>query len=258
MGRSSGRPALGMAPVKIIHIALPAYTSQMYCQTFDSLTAEMLYAAQRGIALNFDQICGASDIAAVRNVYISRFLHGEADRLVFIDTDLAWQTGSIVKLIDHPADFVVGGYRARSDPEKYRIHFLPGPIVKRNPVTGERVDDKDPAGLIEVKCAPGGLVCISRDVAKRMIDANPALKYHDAISPSGSSWGLFDQLHDGDGNRWSEDLAFCLRWRAIGGKVWLDPDLTTHHFGIKGFEGNLQTYLTERAKKEQSEARAAA
>ena len=119
--------------LKNIHIALPCYSRQIYADTMQSLVAELLYAAERGYCLHFDYICGGSDIAAMRNAFLSRFLSGESDRLIFIDTDLAWETGSLVKLLGHEVDYVVGGYRCRSDPEKYRVHLLPGPIRKKDP-----------------------------------------------------------------------------------------------------------------------------
>ena len=235
---------------KLIHLALPSYSGMVSAQTMDSLVQELLLASTKGYILQFDQLIGSSDIAAVRNAYIGRFLHNTAaERLVYIDTDLGWEPGTIVKLLDHPVDFVVGGYRVRTDPEQYRVHFQPGPIQKRNPLTGERVRSDDPKGLIEINRAPGGLVCITRAAAEKMTEAYASLKYSDGISSSGYSWGLFDQIHK-DGCRWSEDLAFCMRWQDIGGKVWLDPDLTIYHVGPKVFKGNLETYLRERAAKE--------
>lgn len=243
--------------LKNIHIALPAYTRQIYADTFQSLVSEMLYAAGRGYNMNFDQICGASDIPALRNAFLSRFMHGEAEKLVFIDTDLAWDVGAICKLIEHEQDFVVGGYRFRSEPEKYPIHWLPGPIRKRNPATGEIVDDDDPKGLVEVRAAPGGMTCLSRAAVQRMMDAYPKLKYNDFLSTTGHSWGLFDNFHK-DQVRWSEDLAFCLRWREIGGKIWMDIDLQTYHIGPNAFPGNVKNWLIAQHEKKHAEARVAA
>ena len=49
-----------------------------------------------------------------------------------------------------------------------------------------------------------------------------------------------------DGYKWGEDYSFCIRWRKIGGQVWVDPEIEMGHVGYKIFQGNLGNYLRNR------------
>jgi hypothetical protein len=46
-----------------------------------------------------------------------------------------------------------------------------------------------------------------------------------------------------DHQYFTEDYVFCRRFRAIGGKVWVDPILELDHTGTKVFRGCLFDYL---------------
>ena len=41
----------------------------------------------------------------------------------------------------------------------------------------------------------------------------------------------------------SEDFAFCQRWRALGGKIWLDTKSRLTHTGVYSYEGSPEMSL---------------
>jgi hypothetical protein len=45
-------------------------------------------------------------------------------------------------------------------------------------------------------------------------------------------------IHPETGEYLSEDYAFCHRWRAIGGRIWLDTQCRLTHVGSFEFHGN--------------------
>ena len=49
-----------------------------------------------------------------------------------------------------------------------------------------------------------------------------------------------------DGRRWAEDYAFCRRWRALGGKIWIDPEARMLHAGRKEWIVRVADYLGTR------------
>ena len=49
------------------------------------------------------------------------------------------------------------------------------------------------------------------------------------------AWG------DENGAELSEDYEFCRRWRALGGKVWVDPGIWLKHFGTFAYHGDVST-----------------
>ena len=53
-------------------------------------------------------------------------------------------------------------------------------------------------------------------------------------------FALFDTMIDAlTGEYLSEDYAFCKRWRAIGGEIWVDLQSKLTHVGPTGFVGDL-------------------
>lgn len=55
------------------------------------------------------------------------------------------------------------------------------------------------------------------------------------------------------GTYFSEDYTFCRRWRALGGKVFADPQLTVHHTGEKLYSFRLISYLNREYRKQQAQ-----
>ena len=49
-----------------------------------------------------------------------------------------------------------------------------------------------------------------------------------------------------DGVLLNEDVAFCRRWRDLGGQIWCDPDIDLHHHGSKVYTGRLRDTMQMR------------
>jgi hypothetical protein len=103
--------------------------------------------------------------------------------------------------------------------------------------------EKTEAGLIEVNGLPGGFMMIRRDCAERMAGAYRHLGFDPQDGKAeGEAWrgNLFNIFGAelSERTRWSEDIAFCRRWAAIGGRVWLDPHILLEHWGMARFAGH--------------------
>lgn len=164
-----------------------------------------------------------------RDEIAKNFLDSDADRLVYLDDDVSGDPGSLIQIARHDVDLCGGAYRLKQDTEEYPVRWREGAA---NPVNG----------LIEVNGLPGGFMSVSRNVFEKMRAAHPERKY--------STWGTdyhgFFCMPYGGG----EDYRFCADWRALGGKVWLDPDLNlTHHAGSKSYPGNVGNWLRSQNKK---------
>lgn len=223
-------------PQKNIWIALPAYTGQVHLGTMRSLMTDTLLAAERGDKVTVFDESGNAMIAHARDMIVAAFLAGEGTDLVFVDTDVFWEAGGLLRLVDHPVDFVAGAYRQRKDPEGYSVRW----IAERD----ELWADPD-TGLLEVEGVPAGFLRVGRAALERMADAYPDKRFADPNAPGGVAHALFDNIHDGTAY-WGEDFSFCRRWREIGGKVWLDPELDLHHVGFKTFSGRIGDWLKRR------------
>ena len=212
-----------------LFVAIPAYDRKVTCETARSLLNEQGAAALVGIDLQVSFVPGSSLITQARNQAVRDFINSDADRLIFIDSDVAWEPGSIVKIAGHDVDFCGGAYRYKDEDEAYPVGWLPNDELWANA-----------AGLIEVGMLPGGFLSLSRDVFVKLAKAHPGRVY----SFHGHPFQAFFHCPPGDG----EDGAFCRDWRDIGGQVWLDPELTlTHVDGGRQYVGHIGNWLKSRA-----------
>ena len=81
---------------------------------------------------------------------------------------------------------------------------------------------------------------LKRTVFEQMIAAYPGTRTHTILSAEkGKIWtvfALFDLLII-DEKYFPEDYAFCYRWRALGGKIWLDTEGKIDPSGCINLEG---------------------
>jgi hypothetical protein len=212
-----------------IYVAVPAYDGRITIETARSLCDEQVMAALSGIELSVQFVPGGSLVTTVRDRIASDFLASGADRLVFIDSDVSWNLGDLVKLAQYPVDFVGGCYRYKQEPEGYPVMFLDKEELWADPETG----------LIEVAAVPAGFLSLSRAVFEQLQAATPNRAYKHFEK----EMHAFFHAPPGGG----EDGAFCTEWRAIGGKVWLAPEMKlTHTGGSRDFTGTIGDWLRNR------------
>ena len=220
--------------MKKVMIAIPAYTGTIHLGTMRCLMTDLIALIKRGDQFTLVDDIGNALIADCRGVIATNFHKSDCDDLVFIDSDVAWEEGALLKIIDAPKDVVAGIYPKRRDPIEYHLHFLDRPELWADPETG----------LLEVKAVPSGFLKISKNCVNKMIEAYPD-KHIYSDDKDKKFYPLFDHIFE-DGMKWGEDYSFCIRWRNLGGQIWIDPELTMGHIGNKIFTGNLGKYLKSR------------
>ena len=214
----------------MIFVAIPAYDGRICAETAKSLLREQYQAAAEGLLIEVALLSGCSLITQARNQLCRDFYESDCDRLVFIDSDVAWEPGALVRLAKHPVDVVGGAYRYKADEESYPVEWLDRPELRADPATG----------LLEVASLPGGFLSISRAALDRLSDAYPQQAY----TYKGHGYHGYFHAPIRGGGLWGEDAAFCVDWRNCGGQVWLDPELKlTHVGGHRRFEGCIGDWL---------------
>lgn len=219
-----------------VMIAIPAYTGTVHVGTMHSLIDDLIQLVSRGDRFTIvDDIANAM-IADCRGVIATNFHHSDCDQLIFVDSDVCWERGALLKLIDHPVDLVAGIYPKRCDPLGWTVRYLDRPELWADPATG----------LLEVEAVPTGFMKISKACIAKMIEAYPET-WHHSVAVNKEFWPLFEPFYDREKrHRFGEDYSFCLKWRAIGGQVWIDPEIEMGHIGNKVFEGHLGKWLKSR------------
>lgn len=171
-----------------------------------------------------------ADVSLARAKLFSMFLRTNATHMLWIDDDMGWEPMSVMRMLAVDKDFVAAAGPKKSYPIKFAVNnsddagqFIP---LQIDPETG--LCDVSEIGL--------AFALITRSCAERMATAYQDLRF---VGPNGEiNWALFIPMVR-QGRYLAEDFAFCQRWRFIGGKVYVAPDVRLTHTGAHTFEGKL-------------------
>jgi len=231
-------------------IATPAYNNQVCASYVTSLVGFMAAAAREGIAVDYAHTISSSLIPIARNKLAHYFLqHTACTHLLFIDGDMTWRADDLIRMLRTDLDVVAAicprkamnwdSLRAtlKADPtasdEMLRMALASyGTFQLLEPHATLALDE-----VVEVTAIGTGIMLIRRDVFERLRAASPQ-----AAIRSGASAGehvFFDTELTDDGVYLSEDITFCRRWRAIGGKVHAAPWFRVGHIGNYEHVGDL-------------------
>jgi hypothetical protein len=202
-----------------IFVAMPVYDGKLPLQTAISLLQEQLLCGQNGHELVCCFLPSCSVPAAGRNQLVQSFMESDCDRLVFLDSDISFPQGALLKIAGLPVEFVGGCYRYKKENEDYPITW------KKE---GEELYANE-LGLLEVGMLPTGFLALSRSVFEKFQEKFP--ERH--TTHHGRKQFCYFQMVFHAGQEWSEDTYFCKEWRDMGGKVYLDPEIPLSHWEQK-------------------------
>jgi hypothetical protein len=200
-------------------------------------TMQMLHA--KGCAATVMEENYTADIALARSNLFSGFFRSNATHMLFIDADMGWEPGAVLRLFATGKDVVgVAGPKKR-----YPLAFAANFTDK----DGNAVElPWDPeTGTHEVGELGAAFLLISRAAAEKMVEHYaPTLEF--TWTGGERVFGLFIPMVDPALRKWySEDFAFCRRWRDIGGKVHVCADVRLQHVGSHVYEGALGQLFTQ-------------
>lgn len=218
-------------PIAGLMVATPMAGGGLCDLSFTSgLDALRVACLARGIRLSTVFLRGESDVQMARNRCFAQFLASDHSHLLFIDADIGFSPDAALRLIAHDRPIVGATYAKKSAGlTQFAVSLLPRA-------------ERTATGLVEVNGLPGGFLMIQRAAAERLAGAYRDLAF-DPGDGQDSAEGWRAQLFNvfgaelSDRTRWSEDIAFCRRWIAIGGQVWLDPYILLQHWGMHCFTG---------------------
>ncbi len=145
-----------------------------------------------------------------RDILTAHFLRSNATHLLWVDSDMGWTAEDASALLATGKDFVCGAYARKHEARELAPELF-----------GPREGD-----LIEVRHAAAGFLLLTRSCVERMTAAHPELDYDTPRGPACALWSpLFGKIPYG------EDVSFGLRWRKLGGKIWMHSRVVLTHFG---------------------------
>jgi len=188
----------------------------------------------QGYIQHYIWLQGSAYVGKARNMLAGDFLATGADKLLFIDTDLAFQPDQVRRITSHDVDIVAGLYPSKS--EAGHVFCWP--------------QQEGLTGLQETRRIATGFMCIKREAFLKIQEHHGNRTYYDAsvkrdsydFFPAGLEFGG----NDPEGRRvWmTEDYAFCEMAAAAGVKVYADYDVRVGHLGACEYK------VAENEKKE--------
>lgn len=148
-----------------------------------------------------------------RDILTAQFIESPATHMLCIDSDIGWKPEHVQALLDTGKDFISGTYC-----KKQEDRGIPAGL------TGKRVGQ-----LLEADYLPGGFLLLSRACIERMVGAYREMEY--MAPPFGRIWALWAPLFEQGVTYAGEDVAFCSRWKKIGGEMWMHRGVVLEHYG---------------------------
>jgi hypothetical protein len=225
-----------VASLQSIFIGTPAMDRRVHVDYVESLLLSQSALQRANIGFRTHFVLQDSLVMQARNQILAEFRASDATDLIFIDSDIGWEVGGLLRLISHNVPIVAGLYRRKEETVSYTVQFSDPHAVKRNRENG----------LIEATRVGAGFLRLQRNAIERMIAAYPDLRYSPPLASEKTQdrYALFDtSLENGEFR--GEDYTFCDRWRAIGGRIWADPDIALRHIGTMTYTGSLRDVLVK-------------
>lgn len=245
-------------PEPVIFVATPCFGGTVTQSYMLSVIKLISYAKSAGFQVTLSLAGYDALISRARSTLVAAFLDdATATHLLFIDADISFEPQQVERLLRFDKDFSGGLYPLKSiDWDLIPQRCVNGGESVRQAAlsyvgtfcgAAERKQEKD---FVTAIYAGGGFQLIRRAALERMVAAYPETHFsrlhglpmsgsrHDEVCSS-NLFALFDCIIDPEtGTYLSEDYSFCLRWRKIGGEIWLDTASKLTHAGPYQFVGD--------------------
>lgn len=254
-----------------LFIATPAYGGLVTTRYLQSLLAAKARLERGGAVVVVDTIANESLIPRARNACVARFLAATVEgkpftHLLFVDADVGFPDGAPERLVGFGAPVTAAAYPLKGvDWERL------GELLDAGRLAGRGADLEGLASqyavrlaiptavrddFISVHSAGTGFMCIERAALEALIARHgEETRYENDIpgyAAPHDGWelgplrfhALFESGVDPESRIYlSEDYAFCRRWRALGGEIWLDLRARLEHVGAHRYRGDVAVWL---------------
>jgi hypothetical protein len=212
-------------PRKIM-IGTPCYDGKVELDYMNSIFKTMELCILNNIQMTLKTVVGCSIIPKARNELFRLAYEAKVDDLIFIDSDQAWTQKDFGNLISPQVDVIGGAVVAKDD----KIHF--------NVKTFDTCFEYEPTGnLLDVRAIGTGFLRFSRNAIEKLWEISD--KY---VADGIENRNVFE-IGVRNGNYTGEDVFACDKWRDLGNKVYVHPEISVSHIGKKKWDGNFKEYV---------------
>ena len=235
--------------MKVI-ICTPFYELKGFSPYIVSLVNTSRLLTSCGIDWRFLDLSGDSYVHRARNTMCDVFLADpEATDLFFIDSDMSWNPEAFVNMCMLPHEVVGGSYPVKNGWDNWTS--IPQMKEENGQQHYQGCDLGDGTALLEAHVLAGGFLRIKRSVLEKFREHYPDLWYREPSTLPTDPERKYTQFFSAESldHRFvGEDHFFSRRLRDMGIKMFIYPNATIEHFGIKGWAGNLDKWLKAKKK----------
>ena len=149
-------------------------------------------------------------IVEAREQLVKVFLQGNADYLLFVDSDMMWGKDAIFKLLEADKDIITGLITNRRQGQTQRAICY----VRADDVVVWIKDLPSETELFQIDACGTAFMLIKRKVLETL------------------GYDCFDRIIvDGKKSGFQEDVNFCIRAKDKGFQIWCDPQVKVGHVG---------------------------
>ena len=217
-------------------VASAYYEVKAYSPYISSLMSSLRVLQEVGIKYLYMDVSQDSYVDRAKNTLVNQFLKTDYTHLMIIDSDLEWDVegfGRLLQAAMQGAEVVGGAYLVKSDFTEYAVV----PYVEDGQIIG---NEECGFPVIRVLSLPGGFTIFSRKAFER---TRPVLNTYDMDEPVLEAFRCNITKENA---RLGEDIYFQRKYMSQGGKIYLVPNITLTHYGVKGYTGNYDMFLQRR------------
>lgn len=217
-------------------MVVACYSGTVCTQFLQSVINSQTLLAAHGVPLTVQNLDGVCHVDDAYNMLLRFFLNSDCTHVVTVGSDQGWRAQDLLRLITlgKKYDIVAGVVPKKTDEPEWNV-------VYASPELWANED-----GVIEAHMVGTGFMCLSRAAVEKL--AEGAEKY--------TLYGLteipliLERRILGFG-RFGGDNVLCMKWRELGGKLYVDPEMHFTHSGNKTWKGCVGDWYRARIQAEQ-------
>jgi hypothetical protein len=193
---------------------------------------------------------GCADLPMARAKLFGKFYRSDFTHMLCVDSDMGFDPNDVLKLILADREYIGATGCKKEYPLKFCANYC---SEDGEPYKVEVEIDK---GIIKCTEVGAAFMLMSKSCAVKMVEAyKDTLGWETGKDENGQptfEYAVYDPMvfttPKGKRIRWAEDFSFCKRWRAIGGLIYLMPEIELKHTGSHTWSGKLSDTFIQQAR----------
>lgn len=209
--------------MKNVLIATPCLYGKVDAYYVHSLCESIKLGLQKNLHIRSIFLANESILTIARNELINLAYRDNYDSMVFIDDDELWDPETLIEIIESPKD-VIGLPVVNKGDKK----------IEYNVVINKSIDKDEKDGYIKVKSIGTGFLKLSRKIIIDLCESNSEIFFRNKKLRNVFEFNYINDSFIG------EDMMLCKKIHELGYSIWLNPNHTVSHMGVKMYKGDFK------------------